>query len=159
MFDTTINPTLLQDLKASLHGQLIVPGDDAYDSARRVWNGMIDKYPALIVRCTDVSDVVSSIQFARSQHLPVAIRGGGHSFAGSGTCDDGLVIDLSPMKQVQIDSFKRTAWVEAGLTLGEFIRFMQVFGEGGLEGVSIQWWLSSAMFAHIDFPPEAGVRW
>jgi UDP-N-acetylenolpyruvoylglucosamine reductase len=128
MSDTTINPTLLQDLKAGLHGQLIVPGDDAYESARRVWNGMIDKHPGLIVRCADVSDVVRCIQFARSQQLPVAIRGGGHSYAGKGTCDDGLVIDLSPMKQVRLDPVKRIAQAQAGLLLGEYIRQTEAFG-------------------------------
>jgi len=109
MFDTTINLLLLHDLKASLRGHLIVPGDEAYDSARRVWNGMINKHPALLVRCADVSDVIRFIQFARCQHLPVVIRGGGHSYADKGTCDDSLVIDLSPMKRVQVDPVKRIA--------------------------------------------------
>ena len=116
------------NLKARLHGQLIAPDDEAYDSARRVWNGMINKYPALIVRCVDVSDVVSSIQFARSQHLPVAVRGGGHSYAGKGTCDNGLVIDLSPMKRVQVDPVRRIAQAQAGLLLGEYIRETEAFG-------------------------------
>lgn len=146
MFDTTINPRLLQDLKASLRGHLIVPGDEAYDSARRVWNGMIDKHPALLVRCAGVSDVIRSIQFARSQHFPVAVRGGGHSFAGNGTCDGGLVIDLSAMKRVQVDPVERIVWAQAGLTLGEFIRETQLFGlatpvgtasETGLAGLTL----------------------
>jgi hypothetical protein len=146
MDDITITPESLQDFKAGLHGQLISPSDEGYDSARRVWNGMIDKYPALIVRCTDVSDVTRAVQFADRQHLPVAVRGGGHSFAGSGTCDDGIVIDLSPMKRVQIDPIKHTAWVQAGVTLGEFIRETQTFGlaapvgtasETGLAGLTL----------------------
>src|SRR5215469_12008890 len=100
MFDRIKNTEAILNFKAHLLGQLISPGDDGYESARRVWNGDIDKYPALIVRCADVSDVASAVQFARAQELPVAVRGGGHSFSGNGTCDGGLVIDLSPMKRV-----------------------------------------------------------
>jgi FAD/FMN-containing dehydrogenase len=122
------NSASLQDFKARLRGELICASDEGYDSARKVWNGMIDKYPVLIARCADVSDVVSAIQFARSHDLPVAVRGSGHSFAGSGTCDGGLVIDLAPMKRVQVDPVKRRAWVQAGVTLGEFVRETQVFG-------------------------------
>src|SRR5215467_2819615 len=109
MFDRATKVEPLQDFKAHLHGELIGPGDDGYESARRVWNGMIDKYPALIVRCTDISDVVTSVEFARGQDLPVAVRGGGHSFSGNGTCDGGIVIDLSPMKRVQVDPAQRIA--------------------------------------------------
>ena len=79
---------------------------------------LINKHPALLVRCADVSDVIRSIQFARSQHLPVAVRGGGHSYADKGTSDDSLVIDLSPMKRVQVDPVKRIAQAQAGLLLG-----------------------------------------
>jgi FAD/FMN-containing dehydrogenase len=124
MFDKSINPTSLQDFKTHLHGELIVPGDATYDSARKVWNGMIDKYPAAIARCADVSDVLRSVQFARSQQLVVAVRSGGHSFPGHSTCDRGLVIDLSRMKDIQVDPGKRTARVQAGITLAEYIREM-----------------------------------
>jgi FAD/FMN-containing dehydrogenase len=117
MLQITINSASLQDFKVRLRGELICASDAGYESARKVWNGMIDKYPVLIARCADVSDVVSAIQFARSHDLPVAVRGGGHSFAGSGTCDGGLVIDLSGMKRVQVDPVKRTARVQAGVTL------------------------------------------
>lgn len=89
---------------------------------------MINKHPALLVRCADVSDVIRSIQFARSQHLPVAVRGGGHSYADKGTSDDSLVIDLSPMKRVQVDPVKRIAQAQAGLLLGEYIRETEAFG-------------------------------
>ncbi len=128
MFDIAINADALQHFKERLHGELIGPSDEGYESARRVWNGMIDKYPALIVCCTDVSDVVTAVQFARCQDLPVAVRGGGHSFSGNGTCDGGLVIDLSRMKRVQVDPVKRIAWAQAGLTIGEFVRETQAFG-------------------------------
>ncbi len=128
MFDIAINADTFQHFKASLHGELIGPNDEGYDSARRVWNGMIDKYPALIARCADASDVVRAVQFARRQDLPIAVRGGGHSYAGNGTCDGGLVIDLAHMKRVQVDPVKCIAWAQAGLTLGELIRETQAFG-------------------------------
>jgi FAD/FMN-containing dehydrogenase len=146
MVQTTVDPTTLQNFKAHLQGELIVSGDATYDSARSVWNGMIDKYPALIARCAGVADVVSAVQFARDQNLEVAVRGGGHSFPGNGTCYGGIVIDLSCMKDVQVNPVKRTAWVQAGLTLGEFIRATQAFGlatpvgtasETGLSGLTL----------------------
>src|SRR5215467_1669899 len=146
MFDKVIKTEDLQDFKTHLHGELIVPGDDTYDSARRVWNGMIDKYPALIARCADIADVFRSVQFARSQRLVVAVRSGGHSYPGHSTCDGGLVIDLSRMKAIQVDPGKRTARVQAGVTLGECIREMQKFGlaipvgtasETGLAGLTL----------------------
>lgn len=162
MLHTTINSASLQDFKASLRGELIGPGDEGYNSARRVWNGMIDKYPALIARCADVSDVVQAVQFAHNQDLPVAVRGGGHSFAGSGTCDEGIVIDLSHMKSVQVDPVKRTSWVQAGVTLGEFVRETQKFGLGtpvdtasetGLSGLTLgggMGWLMGKYGLSID---------
>jgi FAD/FMN-containing dehydrogenase len=125
----------IQDLQISVRGEIIQPGDPAYESARAVWNGMIDKHPALIVRCTGVADVISAVQFARSQQLPVAIRGGGHNVAGNAVCDDGLVIDLSRMKGIRVDPHSRRAQAQAGLTWGEFDRETQVFGlatTGGL---------------------------
>jgi FAD/FMN-containing dehydrogenase len=146
MFDKAIKTKELQDFKTHLHGKLIVPGDDSYDSARKVWNGMIDKYPALIARCTSVSDVVMAVQFARSQQLVVAVRSGGHSYPGHSTCNGGLVIDLSPMKAIQVDPGKRTARVQAGVTLAECIRELQKFGlaipvgtasETGLAGLTL----------------------
>src|SRR6516225_9000903 len=134
MFEKAINPTSLQDLKIHLQGELIVSGDDDYNSARKVWNGMIDKYPAAIARCTSVSDIVAAVKFARSQQLGVAVRSGGHSYPGHSTCDGGLVIDLSRMKAIQVDPGKRTARVQAGVTLAECIREMQKFGLGWLMG-------------------------
>jgi FAD binding domain/Berberine and berberine like len=146
MVHTKSNLKTIEKLKANLRGEINVPGEKSYDSARKVWNGMIDKYPDLIVHCVGVADVVSAVQFARSQSLEVAVRGGGHSFAGNGTCDGGIVIDLSRMKHVQVNPVKRTAWVQAGLTLGEFIRQTQAFGlatpvgtasETGLSGLTL----------------------
>jgi len=118
----------LRDFRASLHGELILPDDDGYDSARRVWNGMIDKYPALIIRCANRADVTHAVEFGRLQHLPVAVRGGGHSVSGKSVCDEGIVIDLSQMKGIRVDPVTCTARAEAGLTLGEFVREIQLFG-------------------------------
>ncbi|HEY8477123.1 MAG TPA: FAD-binding oxidoreductase, partial [Chloroflexota bacterium] len=118
----------LQELRASLQGDLIRPGDPGYDNARAVWNGMIDKRPALIVRCVDADDVVRAVQFARSHDLLVAVRGGGHNVAGTAMCDDGLVVDLSRMKGLRVDPIARTARAEPGLTLNEFIRGTEEHG-------------------------------
>ena len=128
MFNRAIKIEASQDFKEHLHGELIGPGDEGYEHARRVWNGMIDKYPALIARCADVSDVVTAIRFARRQDLPVAVRGGGHSFSGNGTCDGGLIIDLSPMKRVRVDPVQCIALAQPGLTIGELIGETQAFG-------------------------------
>src|SRR5262249_13179070 len=92
-----LTPSDLQDLRGSLHGQLLTPGPDGYDSARRIWNGAFDKKPALIARCADAADVSQAIRFARAHELLVAVRGGGHSLSGQSVCDGGLMIDLSPM--------------------------------------------------------------
>jgi FAD/FMN-containing dehydrogenase len=121
-------PTKLLDvapLKAPFHGQLITSLDNGYDEARAVWNGMIDKRPLLIARCADKTDVVNAINFARANQLVTAVRGGGHNVAGFGTCDDGIVIDLSPMKNIVVDVASRTARAEAGLTWGEFDKATQ----------------------------------
>ncbi len=128
MSNRATNPMALRDFRASLHGELILPDDDGYDSARRVWNGMVDKYPAMIIRCANRADVSHAVGFARSQHLPVAVRGGGHSVIGKSVCDEGIVIDLSQMKGMRVDLVTCTARAEAGLTLGEFVRQTQPFG-------------------------------
>ena len=92
MSNRATNPMALRDFRASLHGELILPDDDGYDSARRVWNGMIDKYPAMIIRCANRADVAHAVEFGHLQHLPVAVRGGGHSVIGKSVCDGGTVI-------------------------------------------------------------------
>lgn len=97
-----------------LEGDLVTPGSDRYDDARSVWNGMIDRRPALIARCLTPGDVVTAVDFARQRDLLIAVRGGGHNVAGHGTCDDGLVLDLSPMDAVSVDPRKRTARVQGG---------------------------------------------
>lgn len=99
-----------------LQGELIQPGDEQYEEARRVYNAMIDRRPALIVRCASATDVASAVTYARANGLNVAIRSGGHNGAGLGTCDNGLVIDLAPMKDIHVDALARTARVQAGCT-------------------------------------------
>jgi FAD/FMN-containing dehydrogenase len=104
----------------ALHGRLVRPEDAGYDEARKVWNGLIDRRPAMIARCADEDDVVTAVNFARDQKLLVAVRGGGHNVAGFGTCDGGLVIDLSGMKSVTVDPKARTARAQGGATWGGF---------------------------------------
>lgn len=130
MFQKSIDAMALQNFKADFHREVIAPGDASYEGARKVWNGMIDKHPALIARCVDVADVVRAVCFAGEQRLEVAVRGGGHSFAGNGTCEGGLVIDLSPMKGIEVDTGKRMVRAQGGLTLGECLRETQKFGLG-----------------------------
>jgi FAD binding domain/Berberine and berberine like len=128
------HPTVLQDLKADLRGELICPNESGYDAARKVWNGMVDKYPAVIIRCADVADVVTSVQFARDHHLLVAVRSGGHSISGSSVCDGGMVIDLSCMKGIWVNPAKQTAWAQAGLRLREFVQATQAYGHATTTG-------------------------
>ncbi len=113
--------------KYSLRGQLLHEGDEGYDRARTVWNAMIDRHPALIVRCMGASDIIQSVLFARQHSLLTAIKGGGHNIAGNAVCDGGLMIDLSGMRAVTIDPWKRIAYVEPGATLGDLDREAQAF--------------------------------
>jgi FAD/FMN-containing dehydrogenase len=109
----------LAPLRARLRGPLLAPGDEGYDAARRVWNARIDRRPAAVVRCLDADDVAAGVAFARENDLLLAIRGGGHDMGGRGTCDDGLVLDLSLMKGIEIDAERRAARVEPGVVWGE----------------------------------------
>ena len=115
-------------LRAQLHGELIRPGDEGYEEARRVYNGMIDKRPALIARCADVADVIYAVNFGRENHLTVAVRGGGHNGPGLGTCDDGLVIDLSRLRGVRVDPADQTVRVEGGCLLRDMDHASHAFG-------------------------------
>jgi hypothetical protein len=118
---TTVSPAdeARRELAGNFGGELIGPDDSGYDEARKVYNGMIDRRPGLIARCTSTADVAKAIAAARRNDLLLAIRGGGHNGAGLGTCDDGLVIDLSPLKSVEVDPEARTARVGGGCTWGE----------------------------------------
>jgi FAD/FMN-containing dehydrogenase len=125
----------VQELAASLRGELVRPEDDGYDTTRAVFNGMIDKRPAMIVRCVGTSDVVQGVSFARTHDLLVSVRGGGHSVAGNAVSDGALMLDLSPMKGIRVDPVRRTAQAQAGLTLGEFDHETQAFGLATTLGV------------------------
>src|ERR671936_80956 len=118
----------VERLSGLVHGPVIGPGDEGYDAARRIWNGAIDRRPACIARCTGVADVAAAVRFARERDLEVAVRSGGHSFPGLSTCDDGIVIDLSPMKGIRVDPLARTVRAQAGVLLGELDRETQAFG-------------------------------
>lgn len=118
----------LDQLGQRLKGRLVGPEDADYDEARTVWNGMIDKRPAVIAECADASDVAVAVNFARENNLVVAVRGGGHNVAGHATCDDGIVIDLTPMKNVTVDIGRRTAVAEGGVTWGDYDKETQRHG-------------------------------
>jgi FAD/FMN-containing dehydrogenase len=117
---TKLDSSSLEELKKSLKGELIRPEDSGYDEARSIWNAMIDKRPAFIVRCAGIEDVKKAVIFARDNNLLTAVRGAGHNIAGNAVCDDGIVIDLSQMKSVKVDSKNRVAHVGPGATLGDF---------------------------------------
>lgn len=122
-------------LRERVRGAVIEPGDDDYDRARAVWNGMIDRRPAVVVRCSGAADVMTAVEVAREHRVPVSVRGGGHSFSGAAVCDDGLVIDLSAMRAVRVDPAARTARVQGGATWADFDHEAQAFGlatTGGL---------------------------
>jgi hypothetical protein len=115
-------------LATALHGSVITPGSSEYEAARKVYNGMIDRHPDLVVRCANVADVRTAVNFARQEGLTVAIRGGGHNGAGLGVCDHGMVIDLSPMKGVRVDPVTKTVRAEAGCTQADLNHAAQSFG-------------------------------
>ena len=131
----TLDPAAIDDLAGKVRGELIQPGDPAYDEARRVWNGMIDRRPALVARCRGVADVVACVRFAAEHDLLLAVRGGGHNVAGFGTCDGGLVIDLSAMRGVRVDPVRRTVRAEGGATWGDLDRETQLFGLAAPGGI------------------------
>jgi FAD/FMN-containing dehydrogenase len=124
----TVTTGAVDNLRASLRGQLLQPADAGYDAARTIWNAMIERRPAFIVRCAGAADVMAAVAFARDHGLRLAVRGGGHNIAGSALCDDGLVIDLSAMRAVRVDPLQRRAWVAGGATLGDFDHEAQAFG-------------------------------
>jgi FAD/FMN-containing dehydrogenase len=117
-----------EELRASVRGDIIQPGDPSYESVRKVYNGMIDKRPALIVRCADVADVIAAVNYARTNNVLTAIRGGGHNGGGLGTCDDGLMIDLSAMKSIRVDPSARTADVAPGCVWADVDHATYPFG-------------------------------
>ena len=132
---TVLGDATVAELTQAVRGEVICPGDPGYDDARAIWNGAHDRYPALILRCAGVADVIRGIEFARSQDLLLAVRGGKHSIPGFSTCDGGMVLDLSGMQGVHVDPEARTARAEPGVTWSTFDHETQAFGlatTGGL---------------------------
>ncbi len=125
----------IQQFRASLRGDLIEPHDTGYDDARRIYNAMIDKRPRLIARCADVADVMAAVNFGRERNLRIAVRGGGHNGPGLSLCDDGLVIDLSPMKGIHVDPKRRTVRVGPGCRWGDVDHAAHAFGLAAVSGV------------------------
>ena len=125
---STLPADVVERFVAQLHGSVIRPGDVEYDSARAVWNGWIDKHPGLIVRCSGAADVIRCVNFGRTQNLRVAVRGGSHGVHGPAVCDDGLVIELSTMRGVDVDPEKRIAHVQGGALQGDLDHETQAFG-------------------------------
>ena len=123
-----LDPEAVRAFAAELRGPLLEPDDPGYDAARALQNGMIDRRPALIVRCSGAADVIAAVNFARDHDLPLSVRGGGHNVAGNAVCDDGVVIDLSSMRGVHVDPRGRVAYVQGGATWGDLDRETQVFG-------------------------------
>jgi FAD/FMN-containing dehydrogenase len=122
-------PTLdVQGFRSAFHGQAFEAADAGYDDARRIWNASVDKHPRVIARCAGLADVMAAVNFARSNDLVTAIRGGGHNVGGRALCDDGMVIDLSRMSAVYVDCIKRTVRVQGGATLGDMDRETHIFG-------------------------------
>jgi FAD/FMN-containing dehydrogenase len=125
---TELQAAKLKELKGNFRGAIVLPGDNAYESARKIWNAMIDKHPAVILRCATTSDIVHAVNFARDNGIILAVRGGGHNIAGNAMCDDGIVIDLSQMKAARVDPDARRVTVEGGATLADLDAATQAHG-------------------------------
>jgi hypothetical protein len=157
-----IADTVTDEFRAALRGRLLGSRDDGYDGARRLWNGMFDRRPALIARCVGAADVVRAVKFGRDHRLPIAVRGGGHSFPGHSVCDGGLVIDLSAMKGIRVDPAARVARADAGAKWLDFDAETQAFGlattggtasDTGIAGLTLGGglgWLSSKHGLTVD---------
>src|SRR5215813_13592464 len=130
-----LNEDSIAELKRSLRGRLIQPGDADYDEARQVYNAMIHKKPRLIARCADIADVICCVNFARGNNLLVSIRGGGHNAGGLGVCDDGLVIDLASIKYTRVDPAAGTVTAGGGCVWGDVDHATHAFGLATPSGV------------------------
>lgn len=124
----SLTQTIIDDLKADLRGEVLQPQDVGYDDARTIWNAMINRHPGLIIRCAGVSDVIAAVNLARANNLLVSVKGGGHNVSGNAICDGGLMIDLSPMNSIYVNTSARTARAEGGATWKEYDRETQTFG-------------------------------
>jgi FAD/FMN-containing dehydrogenase len=134
--EPTKNMNNTETLKQRLDGTILLPGNPGYDEARSIWNGMIDRKPAVIVRCRTEADVMHAVKYARENQLILAIRGGGHNIAGHAVCDGGLMINLSTMKEVRLDASARRAYVQPGATLGDVDRSTQAHGLATPTGIN-----------------------
>jgi FAD/FMN-containing dehydrogenase len=130
-----VDEAAVDELHAAFRGEVVSPADAGYEEHRKIWNGSIDRRPGLIARCAGVADVRAAVRFGREHELTVAVRGGGHSFPGLSVCDDGLLIDLGPMKGVRVDPKTGTARAQAGVLLGELDRETQTFGMAVPSGI------------------------
>jgi len=130
-----VDTAAIDGLRSRMRGPVLTPGDAGYDGARRIWNAMIDKRPALIARCMGTADVIQAVRFAAEHGSLVSVRGGGHNVAGTAVCDDGLMIDLSQMKGVHVDPAARTAWAQPGVLWQDFDHETQAFGLATTGGV------------------------
>ena len=153
----TLSNAIIDGFKAKFHGDVLRPGDGSYDEVRKIWNAMIDRKPGLIARCTSVEDVVQAVGFARANNLLVSIRGGGHNIAGNAVCDDGIMIDLSLMKNVTVDVKTRRATVDPGCTLADFDKAVQVHGLATPLGINSTTGVPASRLS-VSFSPGVGMR-
>jgi FAD/FMN-containing dehydrogenase len=123
-----ISKERIENLESKVKGQIILPSDSNYDEVRQIWNAMIERRPALVVRCAEANDVPHAISFARENGLEISIRGAGHNIAGNALCDNGVMIDFSTMRHVRVDADKQRAYVEPGATLADFDEAAQSHG-------------------------------
>ena len=135
MATAQLDPAAVKELTASFQGELVQPGDAGYDEHRKVWNGSIDRHPALIARCAGTDDVIGAIRFARQTGLPLAVRGGGHSFPGLSVCDGGVVLDMGALTAVEVDPEAKTAKAQAGTLLGQLDVATQAHGLAAPAGI------------------------
>src|SRR5437868_11923810 len=152
MTGTILDESTIPVIRGRFVGDLLEPGDEGYDEARTVFNAMIDRRPRLIVRCTGAADVVAGVLLARETGLPLAVRGGGHGVNGHAVCDDGIMLDLSPMKRIDVDPEARVARAQAGVTWGEFDAATQAHGLATTGG-------RITTTAIAGLPPGAGSGW
>ena len=155
-----LEKSTVASFRDQLRGELLRPGDPGYEDARQIWNAMIDRRPSMIARCTGSADVIRSIRFAREQDIPFSVRGVGHNIAGNSVCDGGLMIDLSSMNWVHVDSDYRRAWAGPGATLGDLDHETQAYGLAvpvginsttGIAGAPTCCLRGSTIFLHVSF--------
>jgi FAD/FMN-containing dehydrogenase len=153
----TLDDKTIEVFRARLRGPLLRPGDPGYDDARAVWNGMIDRRPALVARCLGVADVVEAVRFARERGIPLTAKGGGHNIAGLAVADGALMLDMSLMRGVRVDPLARLAWAQAGCLLGDVDRETQLHGLAAPLGFVSATGIAATRGNHIHETPVAEV--